>query len=377
MDGVVKFFRSPHDSSCFGAKPPLLLIRADADSDMGVGHVMRCGALAQAWQSAGGKAIFAIASGTHELESRIRAWRSEAAVVHAKLGSIEDAAQTLQLCERHSADWLCVDGYHFSADYRLRVKSAGTRLFLVDDHGSCPPYLSDIVLNANPQASEALYQQRGPRTHLLLGPRYALLRQEFLNCQRQSTKVPDLAHRILITLGGADSRNVTLMVMQALGGLTDLPLQIDVVVGAVNPNLKSLQESAAASPHLVRILSNVENMPDLIMNSDLAITAGGGTCYELAFLQAPMFLMITADNHDLTVQTWAKNRAAISAGWFTLTTRESLASALREAIHDQKLRREVVENASRMVDGKGALRCVDMMSSMSGEMTNREDRITA
>lgn len=354
-----------------------LIIRADASADIGVGHVMRCAALAQAWQSAGGRSIFALATGAGELESRIRFWGSDVARIKAQPGSYEDAAQTLQLCQRHSADWLCVDGYHFSADYCARVKSAGTRMFLVDDHGRCPPYLSDIVLNPNPQASEALYQRRGPSTHLLLGPLYALLRHEFLNSHRESTKVPDLAHKILLTLGGADSRNATLMVMQALSDLTDLRLQIDVVVGAVNPNLKSLQESAVASPHLVRILSNVENMPELIVNADLAITAGGGTCYELAFLQTPMFLLITADNHDLTVQTWAKNRAAISVGWFNSLTRQSLASALRAAIHDQKLRLELVENASRMVDGKGAIRCVDMMKSMNGEETNREDRITA
>jgi UDP-2,4-diacetamido-2,4,6-trideoxy-beta-L-altropyranose hydrolase len=354
-----------------------LIIRADASPEIGLGHVMRCAALAQAWQSAGGRSIFALASGARELESRFRSWGSEVALVHAKPGSADDAAQTLQICQGHSADWLCLDGYHFSADYFPRAKSAGTRLFLVDDHGSCPPYLSDIVLNANPQASKVLYQHRGTRTRLLLGPRYALLRQEFLNCQRDSPKFPDLANRILITLGGADARNVTLMVMQALEYLSDLRLQIVVVVGAVNPNLRSLQEFAAASPHMVRVLSKVEDMPALITDSDLAITAGGGTCYELAFLQAPMFLLITAENHDLTVQAWAKNRAAISAGWFDSLTIESLASALRAAILDQKLRRELVENASHMVDGNGALRCVDMMRSINGDQTNQEDRITA
>jgi UDP-2,4-diacetamido-2,4,6-trideoxy-beta-L-altropyranose hydrolase len=348
-----------------------LLIRADASPEIGVGHVMRCAALAQAWKDAGGKAIFALASGAEELENRIRAWSSEITKIHAKPGSADDAAQTLQLCQRHSADWLCVDGYHFSADYLSSVKSAGTRLLLVDDHGSCPPYLSDIVLNANPQASETLYGQRGPLTNLLIGPGYALLRQEFLNCQRPSIKVPDLAQRILITLGGADSRNVTLIVMQALRDLTELHLEIVVVVGAVNPHLKLLQDEAANSPHIVSMLSNVANMPELILSSDLAITAGGGTCYELAFLQVPMFLIITADNHDLTVQSWATMKAAIDTGWFDRSTRSSLASALRAAICDSRLRRELVENASRMVDGKGARRAVDIMWS-----TKKEDRIT-
>ena len=35
-----------------------LVIRVDADSKIGMGHLMRCLALAQAWKDAGGKVMF-------------------------------------------------------------------------------------------------------------------------------------------------------------------------------------------------------------------------------------------------------------------------------------------------------------------------------
>ena len=349
-----------------------ILIRADASSDIGVGHVMRCGALSQAWWSAGGKAIFALANGSKELEDRIRSWDSEVARIPANPGSEEDAVQTKELCATYAAEWLVLDGYHFSAAYRDRVNGDETRLLLIDDHGECPPYRCDVVLNANPQACNALYKMRGSQTRFLLGPRYALLRQEFLGFQRSLVHVPDIAQRVLVTFGGGDTHNVTLKVLQALRGIAERPLEITVVIGALNPHRESIRVAAAASTHATRVLSNVDNMPELVSHSDLAITAGGGTCSELAFMQVPMFLIITANNHELTVQTWGRAKAAIAGGWFYALTPDSLAAALRILISDSKLRRELVENASRMVDGKGAQRVVEIIRSAS-----REGRTTA
>jgi UDP-2,4-diacetamido-2,4,6-trideoxy-beta-L-altropyranose hydrolase len=339
----------------------MLLIRADASVAIGTGHVMRCLALAQAWQDTGGRVIFALAAGAEEVEERLRAEGAAVVRVSGELGSGEDASETAQLCAKYRADWLILDGFHFSQAYRESVKTDASRFLLLDDYGERGPYKCDLVLNTNPYALDAMYPKREEQTCFLLGPKYALLRREFLRSPMRSPDVPATASRVLITFGGADPHNVTLRVVEALQEVSDVQLDITLVVGASNPHLASLRAAVERSFHVVRLLSNVDNMPQVMTQAELAISAGGGTCYELAIMQVPMFLIAMARNHERTVEAYGQARAALAAGWFETLARESLAASLRALIGDPRLRKELVENARRMVDGRGAQRVVEAM----------------
>jgi UDP-2,4-diacetamido-2,4,6-trideoxy-beta-L-altropyranose hydrolase len=48
-----------------------LVIRADANPHIGTGHVMRCLALAQAWQAQGGEVIFVTACSSDPMRRRL------------------------------------------------------------------------------------------------------------------------------------------------------------------------------------------------------------------------------------------------------------------------------------------------------------------
>ncbi len=161
-----------------------LLVRADANAEIGVGHVMRCVALAQAWRDSGGRVMFILAPGGAEIDERLLSESFEVSTLSAAAGGAEDAAQTSELCARNGTDWLVLDGYHFSQNYRDRISSAAPNLLLVDDHGAFASYDCNVVLNTNVYASHAMYPDRQPRTHFLLGPTYALLRREFSLVQR-------------------------------------------------------------------------------------------------------------------------------------------------------------------------------------------------
>jgi spore coat polysaccharide biosynthesis predicted glycosyltransferase SpsG len=95
---------------------------------MGTGHFMRCLAIAQAWQDAGGQAVFAVVDGLPAIRQRLLAENMELATLESPAGSEEDANSLAQLARRHAATWVVVDGYQFGAAYQQQVKALGPKL---------------------------------------------------------------------------------------------------------------------------------------------------------------------------------------------------------------------------------------------------------
>src|SRR5262245_47860447 len=103
----------------------LLLLRADAGCRMGTGHVMRCLALAQAWQDAGGRAVFALAGESLPLENRLESEGCPVERLTAEAGSESDARQTTSIARRLGAEWVVVDGYQFGSTFQRVLKDEG------------------------------------------------------------------------------------------------------------------------------------------------------------------------------------------------------------------------------------------------------------
>ncbi len=223
-----------------------LLLRADANALMGTGHVMRCLALAQAWQDRGGLAAFLSAPLPSAIETRLSAEGLAVVALKSWPGGAADAAETIRQAEALQADWVVVDGYQFDAAYHKALKDAGLKLLVLDDNGDSGFYWADLVLNQNIHAQADWYKNRASYTRLLLGTQYALLRREFLAWRGWQRDTPETAYKILVTLGGSDPDNVTLKVLEALSEVERLYRQPRR--GPLAPNNGGTGEENSDSP---------------------------------------------------------------------------------------------------------------------------------
>jgi UDP-2,4-diacetamido-2,4,6-trideoxy-beta-L-altropyranose hydrolase len=331
-----------------------LIIRADASVAIGTGHVMRCLALAQVWQDAGGNAVFAMAESTPAIDARLRSERMEIVPLKSSASNVEDVEHLSALARDRQSAWVVVDGYRFDSAYQRKLKNAGVKLLFADDLGECEHYSADLVLNQNVHASEKMYASREVYTKLLLGPRFAMLRRDFRrrNWQRE---IPSYGRKLLVMMGGSDPDNVTALVLQALEAVKIDGLEVVAVLGGSNPHTNSLQRFVNQSAP-IRLVADVGNMPELMAWADLAVSAAGSTCAEMCLLGLPAILIDLAENQTPVARELDRKQVAVHLGSSKEVTASEIAGKVRSLLLSKELRVSLSERSRELVDGKGAQR---------------------
>jgi len=341
-----------------------LLIRADASAAIGTGHVMRCLALAQAWQDAGGSVVFTMAEATPAVRARLVAESCEVVSIPVAEGA-EDARLTVALARERGVQWVVVDGYQFGAEHQRDLKAAGFNVLFLDDYGHASSYCADLVLNQNIGAKEELYAEREPATRLLLGPRYSLLRREFSEWREWTREIRSEASRVLVTMGGSDPQNVTASVIEALCTTRIEGVEAIVVVGGSNPRFNALQEVAnqanLQSGAEIAVRKDISNMPELMAWADVAVAAAGSTCWELCLLGLPSLLIDVAANQTALARELGRLGCAIHVGNVQGVSPAKIAAELEPVMRLSDQRRSLSQAARKLVDGFGAKRVISAM----------------
>jgi len=337
-----------------------LLIRADASVSMGTGHVMRCIALAQAWQDDGGRVVFATAQNTPAVRLRLAAESCEDFPIAFEPGGMDDAEQLIAIAGEQTAAWVVVDGYQFDAKYQQTLKQAGVKVLVLDDYGHASHYWADLVLNQNLGAAAAAYQARERETRLLLGPEFCLLRHEFTSWRDWKRTIATVGRKILVTIGGSDPNNVTSVVLEALTQFSDA--EAIIVVGGSNPHLEELRAGAKACGDRVKLLENVSDMPQLMAWADLAISGAGSTCWEECRLQLPMAIIDIAENQTGIAKALAAEGAAVHLGGGSNVNAKDIALHVKRLLASEQERRSLSESCGALVDGRGCERVLEAMS---------------
>ena len=341
---------------------PVLLFRADASAAIGMGHAMRCLSLAEAYigSGPGGRAVFLMAEPPPAFASRATGTGAEVRGLAAAPGSAGDVQETLATAGDVRAGWIVLDGYQFDGAFQAALVDAAHHVLALDDHGHAGRYRADLVLNQNAGADPALYADRAPGTRLLLGPRFALLREEFRRWPAQRRPVPPRARRVVVTLGGSDPDNVSARVLQGLAGLRG-PLEILLLVGPANPHRSELQRAAAACPHPVQLATDVPDMAARLAWGDLAVAAAGSTVLELARVGTPQILIVLAENQAPGAAAMARDGLAASLGRHETLDPGAIAAAVVALAGDGERREQLSRRSRELVDGRGTTRVLAAM----------------
>jgi UDP-2,4-diacetamido-2,4,6-trideoxy-beta-L-altropyranose hydrolase len=337
-----------------------ILVRTDASSSIGLGHAMRCLSLAEMHREAGGQAVFLMAEPPSAFAGRASSSGAEVRALTGAPGSAEDVGETLAVADALGAGWIVLDGYQFDGDFQAKLAAGGPRVLALDDHGHAGRYSADLVLNQNAGAGETPYRDRRPNTRLLLGPRFALVREEFRLWSAPRPAIPARARRVVVTFGGSDPDNVSERVLAGLGAVPG-PLEILLLIGAANVRRIALQDAASRCPHPVEVVVDARDMAARLASADLAVAAAGVTALELARVGTPHIAIVLAENQRPGALAMASEQIVVNLGWHADVVAESIGAAVAALVDDAERRAEMSRRGRELVDGRGAERVLAAM----------------
>lgn len=360
-----------------------VVLRADASLRMGTGHVMRCLTLADALRERGAECVFVsrkhAGHGLSAIERRgyqafglsapgDREVDQAADLAHAAwLGvtQLEDAAQTLAQLGSARFDWLVVDHYALDARWERAVRPAANRILAIDDLAD-RSHATDLLLDQNLGRLERDYDAKlPPQCRRLIGPQFGLLRPAFALARQASLeRRHDMRIRqVLISLGGVDADNATGRSLEALAQ-ADLAAdtRITVIMGSQAPWLHEVRKTAAKMPWPTDVRVDVDDMPAVMAQADLAIGAAGTTAWERCCMGLPSINWVLAANQRSGAD------ALTAAGCVeslpeTPDLPSDLLSALARVMRPGQL--NAMQRACASVsDGLGASRVLDAMEAL-------------
>ncbi len=339
----------------------MVFFRADSNSVIAGGHIMRCLTIAAALKKAGEKVRFLTADDGSS--SVLESYDMEYTVLNSDWKDLTtETDKVITLLKAEDRPVLVIDTYSVSKEYVTLLKPYCKTVYL----GSKPGYLGplDLLINYSADIDRVKYSELYPETKLLLGLSYAPIREEF---QTACVKHREHIKRILITTGNTDKINMTGNILKRLLPLTEgLGIEANVVIGRMFDSKDELHSRYDGEKNVI-LHENVQSMSELMKACDIAVSANGTTVYELsaAGIAAVTFALVPEQINS------AEALSALGAVDYCGEAfqnddecAERIARRLLYYTEDPEKMNELAQRAHQLIEGNGCRRITDAVISL-------------
>jgi UDP-2,4-diacetamido-2,4,6-trideoxy-beta-L-altropyranose hydrolase len=349
-----------------------IAFRTDATNQIGTGHFIRCLTLADELKEQGAQICFIsrnlpnhfrdmLAAKGMKLLSLINSVSAAPIddLAHSAwlgISQAQDAQDTIQALAGQTCEWLVVDHYALDARWENAMRKTAKRIMVIDDLAD-RQHDCELLLDQNFYADmQTRYSGKVPaHCQLLLGPQYALLREEFRKLREQIKPRTGKVKKLLVFFGGVDADNYTGLAIKALADMALKEVHVDVVIGAQHPCRAEIETNCAALGFVCHV--QTDKMAELMAFADLAIGAGGTATWERGCLGLPTYAICTADNQQRQV-TDAAQEGLLYTPEISGDMNSTIQKHTRALIENSYLRQFFSKKNMQAIDGDGILRII-------------------
>jgi len=320
--------------------PLKILFRTVGNHQMGMGDLWGSIALADEFYRATQHILFVVTDDEESKEVlRRKGYPFEA---------VKTFEEELGIIKKYEPHILIVNQLNNPSGYIKTLKRYAKLLVTIDDAGDAAKF-ADLNINV-------LYPISGSISDF----KYITLREEFQRFNKISRNIKDRVSTLLVTQGGSDPHAFSLKILRALDRVGD-DFSIISVIGPAFKNHVELEYILKDMKKLVRVVRNAQNMAELMWESDMAVTAGGITMFELACVGTPSIVVCAYEYEQQTAQRLEKEGVVINLGFGGYVQEEIIADWVTSLMNDRLLREQMSRKGKELIDGKGCERIVKLI----------------
>tara|TARA_B110000211_G_C14083019_1_gene555447 strand:+ start:1788 stop:3311 length:1524 start_codon:yes stop_codon:yes gene_type:complete len=358
-----------------------VVIRSDASSYIGSGHIMRCLVLADRLKLDGHDVTFATRPQNGDLVALIK---QRGFAVHELQqptdwvipSTTADYVAWLQVSESEDAkecatvlcnpDLVITDHYAIGANWHKVMKKAyHCKVIAIDD--LVRVHTADLIIDQTLLREPSEYSDLNPSSEALTGTEYAIVNPLFSEHHKSQlmleTELTDKP-RVLLSMGGIDTPNATEQVLAVLSQSISPP-ETTVLLSPRAPHYNRVKKFADENSTWVTHVDFVDDMAELMCKHDIAIGAPGSTSWERACVGLPSIVIALADNQQTICKNLEAVGAAISVGLNTIN--KNLMNAYKQLIKNYSEMRAINLN---LCDGKGVERIMKQINKLFNNTLN-------
>ncbi|MFD0680780.1 MULTISPECIES: PseG/SpsG family protein [unclassified Paenibacillus] len=320
-------------------------ILVGASKNIGLGHLSRCGMLASFM-------------GHNDLKIELYVLRDPSPGNQVELNyPIVSYEEFYQLCTRNCPEAIIFDMplQVLRLEFIQKIKKLGIQTIIFDDDGElCDKDYCSILISCSVKFLNI------DSNIIRKGPNYILLNPSFREIRKKEKLINNEIKKVLLSFGGSDPNQITLKVLSMFRGFSDYSFDITVVLGKLSDELPpNLLES-----HLnVKVLRNVLNMSEQLVDTDLAILSGGMTMYEACCVGTPAIIISQNQQQNQEASYLHQQGCVINAGMHDHITEPVLNKVIKE-LQDKNVRMQLSQYAAQLVDGEGLARVTNIVKDV-------------
>lgn len=345
-----------------------VLIRVDGNETIGMGHLLRCLSLAQELRRKGDVAVEFVTQAHGVSGDAVRRAGFPVHSLPVEIPWEEEGRSLVKRITEGGTDLVITDLRWIDRDYLVALRDTGAVVSVIDEWGG-KEIPADILINGTVVPAWHRYVTNGS-VEVYLGPEYALLHPSFAQAHRMQRHLQEKGEDLLIALGGDDPFHLTLKTLRGLEKLT-APLEVTVVIGPAFVEVDRITQAAQGSRHRTTLLRNVENMAELMCQTDLAITGGGLTALEVACTGTPAIILCEVDHQVETADVLEEAGAAVNLGLGLDLPDDALAERVEALLADRKERDRLSRAGKKLIDGQGTQRVTEVLVRAMGSRSPR------